>query len=765
MFEQRQVQIARIFTLLILSLTLAFTIGCSRDPNVRKQKYLESGKRYEAAGKYKEAAIQFSNALKQDKNFAPAHYEMAKTYLKMGTLAPAYGELLRTVDLDPSNLEARISLGNMLLGGQAYDRAEAQAKAVLALNPNYADGYALLAGIAERRNDSAEALKNIQRALAIDPNRAGFHSALALLEAANPSQEGDAEQELRKAASLDVKSATPHILLAALLEKKGDMQGAEQEFRLGIAAAPKNLQAREALATLYLRTDDKAKAEQTLHQAAEDMSDNVVASSMLASYYGRAGQIDRAETVFADLDSKYPKSFAIRLTYARILYDRKEYAKSLTVANELAKTDGGNPEVQMLNALLLLNTGKTDDAFNLLKKAGKDNPNNLQTQLLLARVAAVKGEAASSEASYRQAAKLNPGNVEAATGLANIAMGRGDAGMLSEVADKTVQFHKDYAPAYLWRGAAEASQKQFDKAEADYQAALKLNPDYSAAYLEMGQMRIAQRRVPEGKAFIEKALEKDPGSSRALGLLLAYDMDAKQPAKAIARVQAQIAKSPGNGTFYEQLAFIQLQTKDFKGALENSRKAMQLNPASGGALVTYAQSEVALGDTDSAISTWQTWIGSHPTDVNALNSLASLEEAKGDKSKAVEYYKKTLQLDSDNGVASNNLAYLMVESGQNLDVALTLAQTARRKMPNTPQTADTLAWIYYYKENYTAARDLMESALRTTPDDASIHYHLGMTYIKMNDKADAQLHLKKAVALAPTGKVGKDASTALDKLN
>ena len=55
---------------------------------------------------------------------------------------------------------------------------------MLAINPNYADAYALLAGIDERKGDSAEALKNIQHALSIDPNRAAFHSALALLDSA-----------------------------------------------------------------------------------------------------------------------------------------------------------------------------------------------------------------------------------------------------------------------------------------------------------------------------------------------------------------------------------------------------------------------------------------------------------------------------------------------------------------------------------------------------------------------------------------------------
>ena len=62
--------------------------------------------------------------------------------------------------------------------------------------------------------------------------------------------------------------------------------------------------------------------------------------------------------------------------------------------------------------------------------------------------------------------------------------------------------------------------------------------------------------------------------------------------------------------------------------------------------------------------------------------LGTLEEAKGDDPKAEADYKKALQLDPNNGSASNNLAYMMVENGENMDVALSLAQTARRLLPD-----------------------------------------------------------------------------------
>jgi len=412
----------------------------------------------------------------------------------------------------------------------------------------------------------------------------------------------------------------------------------------------------------------------------------------------------------------------------------------------------------------LLNSGKTDDALAMLQKAVKDNPNNVQIQLMLAQVAAGKGDMATAEASFQNAAKLNPGNLEAASGLAQIAILRNDAGLLTEVAEKTMQQHPDFVGALLWRGTAEASRKEYDKAQADYQAAMKMSPDNSAVYLQMAELQLVQGHIPEGKVLLQKSLDKDPNSVRAAGMLAAYDMQANQPSKAVERLQAQIAKEPANAGFYSDLAAIQLQTKDYKGALANSQKAMQLNPTSIGAVNIYTRAEIGLNDVDPAIATWQAWIGSHPSDSHAWQMMGSLQEAKGDQTKAMEEYQKALQIDANNAVAANNLAYLMVENGRNVDVALTLAQTARRALPDSPNTADTLAWVYYYKGNFYMARDLLEGALKTTQDNPSMQFHLGMTYSKMNDKPDAVLHLKKAAALDPAGKTAKDASEELLKL-
>jgi Tfp pilus assembly protein PilF len=107
----------------------------------------------------------------------------------------------------------------------------------------------------------------------------------------------------------------------------------------------------------------------------------------------------------------------------------------------------------------------------------------------------------------------------------------------------------------------------------------------------------------------------------------------------------------------------------------------------------------------------------------------------------------------------------MLQNGENIDVALTLAQTARRASPNSPDSADTLAWAYYHKGTYGFARDLLEDAIKIDPNSAAMQYHLGMVYSKLQDKSSAAAHLKKAISLAPDSPAAKDARAALQGLS
>ncbi len=754
----------RCSALLIVSIAAGLLAGCTRDPNVKKAKYLKSGEKYADEGKQQEAIIQFSNAIKIDHNYAAAHYDLAKAYMKLAAYAGGYAELQRTVELDPKNIQARLDLGTLLLAAKQYPKSKDQATAILALQPNNADAIALLSGIALAQGNHDEALTQIQRALAIDPNRANFHISLALIQSADPTQETSAETELQKAVTLDPKNVTAHLILSGLLQKKGDMQGARQQAETAVQLDPKNLRSRIALVGLELRSNDKAAAEATLIQGTELSSDTQQGADLLWDYYARTGEVDQAAAAYSALIAKHPKSAPLKVTYAHILIQQKDYPKAQTISDDLMKTNSGDPQVAVLNGMLLLHAGKPNDAFIALQKAEKNSPDNLPLKLWFAQAAQAKGDLQDAEQGFQAALHLDPRSIDAARGLASVANQLADYNLLMQVATSTLAHDPDSSDAYLWKGLAELHQQQTDQAAADLQTAIGKSPNNSAAMEELGELRLSQNKLPEGKKLIEEALAANPNSSRAVRVLVSYYLHMKQLPQAIDLVQQQIAKSPNNSDMYDTLAELQLGNKDAAAGLAAAQKALQINPNDGTALTNYTRAQVMQGNTPAAIATWKTWINAHPTDARADSILGTLEEAQGDPDAAEAYYKKALSNQPDQALASNNLAYLMMQRGQDIDVALSLAEAAHRALPNSPSTADTLAWAYYNKGTYGSARDLLESVEKANPNDPSIEYHIGMIYSKLGDKPDAITHLKRASTLAPNTKTQKDADQALHLL-
>jgi len=747
-----------------LFVALAVLSGCHRDPTVAKQKYMESGKRYAAEGKWREATIQFSNALKLDRNDPDAHFELGKTYLHLGRFGPAYAEIQHTVDLDPANFSARISLANLLLAGGRIDDAQAQANTVLAARPNNPDLHVLLSAIAFKRGDRDLSLTELRRAIQLDPNRAALHDNLAFLLSADPSNAAATEEELKKAVALDAKSANPKILLMAFYVRNNRLPEAEQIGWSAVAADPQNVPVREDLARVILRMGDQARAEQVLRQASHDLADNPQGVRLLADYYTSSGQFDKAKAEFASLAQKYPSNAALQKAYARSLIQVNDLATARTVIASLQKKNGKDPEVVALNGIVLIDAGKANDAVNALELAVKDSPKDPFLQYWLGRAALASGDSDLAERSFLEVEKLNPSMLAAEEALAAIASQRGDMSLLADVADKTIAAAPRFAAGYVWRSFVEIRHDDTAKAESDLKTAISVAPRDALGYLQLGKLRFAEKRFPDGVALLEQALQYDSDSVDALRLLVDYNLYLKQPDKALARVNEQISRRPQNSGFLDILAQLQVQSKSLDQAAATAQKAMQMNSADIEAEMLYTQIAVSRGQTAYAISATQQWVNAHPDDASAMARLGILEEASGNKGQAEADYKKALGLQPHQPLAANNLAYLMLQNGENADVALSLAQIARQSMPNSPNTADTLAWAYYQKGTYGFARDLLEDAVKAQPGDATMQYHLGMVYGKLKDKANATLHLKKAISLEPNSPAAKDAQAALGAL-
>jgi len=199
------------------------------------------------------------------------------------------------------------------------------------------------------------------------------------------------------------------------------------------------------------------------------------------------------------------------------------------------------------------------------------------------------------------------------------------------------------------------------------------------------------------------------------------------------------------------------------------KKAADLDKNNGDALLKLGQVQVAKGNTNEAIATYQNSIKNNPREASFYVLLGELYESKQDWSNAKQAYQKALDLKPDNPLASNNLAYVMLETGGNVDVALSLAQTARRGMPDSPNAADTLGWVYYQKGAYRSAIDLFQEALKLAeknkaPENPTVHYHLGLAYEKTEQPALARQPLERVLKINPNYSSAADVKKILSQL-
>src|SRR5579863_3308973 len=138
------------YVVFITSTLLAFAlVGCSKNPEVAKKKYLESGMKYMDDSKYDSAVIQFRKAIQIDTKFAEAHYQLALADMKLTHNQDAFREMSQVVELDPNHFKARVALGGMYLasGSHFYSNAEEQARYVTEHDPNDPEGFVLLGNV------------------------------------------------------------------------------------------------------------------------------------------------------------------------------------------------------------------------------------------------------------------------------------------------------------------------------------------------------------------------------------------------------------------------------------------------------------------------------------------------------------------------------------------------------------------------------------------------------------------------------------------
>jgi cellulose synthase operon protein C len=754
--------------------TFTFT-SCSRDPNVRKQKYLDSGEKYAAEGKYREAVIQFRNAILIDSRFAQAHYDLSQAYLKVGDSNDAFQELSRTVELAPDNYRAHTDLANLLdtvrnPDGTPVEETLKQAKIHLDIlrekQPTTPDTHQAWANYDAAQNNIAAAMQEMQQAIAADPNRSESYLVLAILQLRSdlPDQ---AEASFKKATEVDPRSMNTQLALGRFYQARNRLPEAELQFKRAIDFDPKSPTPRAIYARLLMQEGKKADAESFLRQTKNDLSNNPEGYRMLGDFYFASGDLDKATNEYTSLNHDHPKDLQVKKNYIQLLILKNRLDEATKLDSEILKANPKDVDALIYKGQVQIRRNDPSGAIDSLQNALRTDAENAVAHYQLGNAFAEQHNETRAESEWREAVRIRPDMTDAQRALAGLELRRGDLEAVLQTAQQIIKAEPGAPDGFILKDIAELAHQKYSDAQQDAEQAASRAPQSPAPFIQLGNIQLVQKHYVDAEKFYQQALDKDPSSAEGLSGLMNTYFAEKQSDKAIAAAYAQIGKSPNNSNFYDLLGTALFNVKkDLPGAEANLRKAIQLDKNNVDALEKLGKVQVQEGSVDQALALYQQSIKDNPREVGFYILCGELYEAKKNWDQAKSLYQQALALSPDNPLASNNLAYVILEQGGNVDVAMGMAQTARRGMPDSPNAADTLGWAYYQKGIYQSAISQFQEALRLTekrggPDDADLHYHLGLAYQKTNQTALARQQLEKAVKLSPNN---ADARKALSDL-
>jgi cellulose synthase operon protein C len=723
--------------------------GCSRDPNVRKQKYFESGQRYFDKRQYREAAIQFQNAIQVDSKFAQAHYKLGLTAVKLEQWPLAYQEFSTAIQLQPNDDPSRLELTKLLILGHQFSEAKTQLDLLQQKGPDNAEEWVVRSNYDMGMNDTDAALKDLEKARGYDPRRPDIYLNLAAIE--TRLQHFDkAEADLKQAVEYEPNSARALMAQGTFYRVRGRFPEAEQAFERAITVAPADPDPRLALAALYVAENKPGQAEDFLRRATQDFPNNSIGYRMLGDYYYASNQLDKATEEYGALYKEHPKDGDVKKNYIQLLILRDHIEEARKLDDEILKLTPDDEDGLIYRGEIEMKSGKMNDAVNTLQGVIKSDPDSALAHLKLGIALAELGNSNRAEAEWRDVVRLRPQIVEAHRALAGVAIQKGDAAGLAQEADQIIALQSSAPDGYVLRAIADMERKDLGSADKNLHEALARDPSDSAAYIQLGNLRMAQKQLADAQKAYQQALDRDPNSTDALGGVMNVALVEKDPDRALAAARAQIAKSPNNASFHVMAAELLMDHKnDLAGAQQEFERALALDKNNTEAMLKMGLLENSRGEVDKALETYLDGEKAHPNASAFYLFAGGIYEKRRDWERARQQYQKVLDMDPENALASNNLAYVMLEQGGNIEVAFSLAQTARRELPDNPSAADTLGWAFYQRQIYDSAISLFKEAVRKDPGNTTFNKHLGLAYVKSRQYALAQQQLDRIVRIDP----------------
>jgi tetratricopeptide (TPR) repeat protein len=376
------------------------------------------------------------------------------------------------------------------------------------------------------------------------------------------------------------------------------------------------------------------------------------------------------------------------------------------------------------------------DVNGLKKMTGNETPEQLRSYAL---VLALQKDRASKlraiELFEQTRSTLSPGDLFVLAQLYNAVNKPSE---VSRVLDELLRRAGKNALYLAFQSAWLLREKNYKEASIAIERLADLQPDAFRTADLRARLAAGEKNPMKAQLILEKELKKSPAQRRLIAGIAediglqamskdlltqevadarkAFEMAKDEEAKKVALAQAELTYAVYLGRHQETAK-----------ALEIALQGQKLFPP---AMVGVAYMEIfyAAEKTDRRqVEQVIAWLDGQQKSVKnpvvLLNQIAALYNLIGDYDKAITVYQRLLELNAEDPLALNNIAYLLsAHRGQHPD-ALKKIDRAKQIMGPETELLDTEALIYLEMKDFEKARSLLEEVVASSPSGAN-YFHL-----------------------------------------
>lgn len=743
-----------LFTAIALSIVGA---GCDASP----QRYLDKGNGLFDAGRYAEADLNYEKAIQKNPSFGDAYYRLGLSKMRERQVADAINALTHAAELLPQNDEVRIAFANACFAAYLADRRDARlygqvesiAKLLLAKNPKSYDGLRLKGYLEMLDLHFADAIDALNMANAAKPMQAEVIEALTQCLLSN----GEAAEAEKLASELIQRQPADGRIYDILYDyyksnrRPGD---AEAILLKKVENNPSSLPYRLELARHYAAANNRAAMEETLREATDN-------ASRFPDVFAETGNFYASLKFYEDAQREYQagmnqgdknQRWSCEKGSAEVFIALRKWDEAQAMLAQMLKEAPGNPAARALRVEIDLDEGDPDKAAATVTELralvainGRDPA--LHYNLGRAYVAANRTDEALLQ--FNQTINLQPNYVPALVYAANVSLERQEFKEANQYANRLANVTGGNASARLLSAVSLIGMGDFSGASRELNRLNRENPNASLIKVQQGELMRAEKNYKEAENIFKTLYESDRNNLVALGRLMDTYYDQEKYDAAIQYLTGESRRS-GSKEIQRMLADAALRGKKLDVAIQQYSQMAAAEPQNPTAHLRLGDAYLQAGRVDEALNQFETAKKLAPKDALTNAMLALALHNSGRAAEAERAYRDTLALESNNPDVKNNLAYLMAETGGNLDEALRLAQEAQRDKPQDMALTDTIGWIYYKKKNTDSAIAVLTNVVQKAPRDPIYHYHLAAALYDKGDKTQAKRELQAAIDNRPS---------------